>query len=199
MEAFNPIGEKPWSDADHRKARAALKKEHRLTSTPKFASCSCGARYFGKHDDVWFRDHLETMAQQKEAPPREGTAPASSDHAPLLRAIRARLYGEWDHPDLVKMGHLFTDSDQDIIAWIDAALGEEKKPKPAFAAFCSVCQKTLGGTSPEGRKGYVLDGTMHVVGVETPKQVIALCGHRYAGKVHVVEQVTFENFDRKGA
>ena len=105
---------------------------------------------------------------------------ATKDHAPLLRAIRARLYGEWDQPDLVKMGHLFTDSDQDIIAWIDAAL-DEKKPGYSMARFCTTCHKSLGGKSPEGRKGFVDGSTMHVVGAEKPTGALALCGMRHDG------------------
>jgi hypothetical protein len=55
------------------------------------------------------------------------------------------------------------------------------KPKYSMATFCPVCHKSLGGTSPEGKKGFVDGSTMHVVGVETSKGAVALCGMRHDG------------------
>jgi hypothetical protein len=40
-----------------------------------------------------------------------------------LRAIQARIRGEWDCPDLVKFGPLSTDTLQDVLAIIKAARG----------------------------------------------------------------------------
>ena len=41
-----------------------------------------------------------------------------------LRAIKARIKGVWDDPDLVKFGELMVDSDEDILALAEAAIAQ---------------------------------------------------------------------------
>lgn len=43
-----------------------------------------------------------------------------------LRAILARINGEWDCPELRARGELRTDAKADIRAWADAALAEAR-------------------------------------------------------------------------
>ena len=42
-----------------------------------------------------------------------------------LRAIVARITGEWDHPDLMAVGPLTADSNQDILRIARGALGDD--------------------------------------------------------------------------
>ena len=44
--------------------------------------------------------------------------------ATTLRAIVARINGEWDNPDLVAMGPLSVDSSDDIRDWSEAAIAK---------------------------------------------------------------------------
>lgn len=52
-----------------------------------------------------------------------------------IRAIRARIKGEWDNPDLLAMGPLFTSWTDDVLRLTDAAItaaeGNAPEPEPA--------------------------------------------------------------------
>lgn len=84
---------------------------------------------------VWAPDQLPTAedivaivtgddSAAAETPPQLA---AFADPMVALRAIRARINGEYDHPDLVKLGPL-GDQQGDLLAIVSAALGATHAP-----------------------------------------------------------------------
>jgi len=74
-----------------------------------------------------YRTRLATFTEAGKAYPGLGNLlEAAPELLATLEAVRARINGEFDHPELVKMGPLMADSDDDILAWCAAAIAKAK-------------------------------------------------------------------------
>lgn len=62
----------------------------------------------------------------EEAKKRAALCAGSKQMYSTLRAIKARIQGEWDNPHLVAMGELMTDPNADILRFVQDALDEVK-------------------------------------------------------------------------
>lgn len=61
-----------------------------------------------------------------EAKKRAALCAGSKQMYSTLRAIKARIQGEWDNPHLMAMGELMTDPNADILRFVQDALDEVK-------------------------------------------------------------------------
>jgi hypothetical protein len=62
----------------------------------------------------------------EEAKKRAALCAGSKQMYSTLRAIKARIQGEWDNPHLMAMGELMTDPNADVLRFVQDALDEVK-------------------------------------------------------------------------
>ena len=164
----NPIGNKPWTKAEHAKAHARTTRE----VIGEKVLLIGGVQPVKLYGFVYGSEAMGFYAEVRMRVP-----PASKNSNVTNEVIVVNSEPRFD-------------TEADATAWCHAHLSvKDLAPEPEFnlSEFCAVCYCSLGGKSPEGYGGFVDDRTMHIVGVETSKNAFALCGHKYVGKVEAIK------------